>query len=246
MAYDGSLDWMINQPIAHRGLHDGNRNVPENSLAAAAAAIVGGYAIECDVQLSADGTPHIFHDDTLERLTGRDNAFRDLDDAEIETLRLVGTAETIPTAAAFLEAIGGRVPIVMELKGLGPDHDAGYVDRLAPILRAYAGQLALMSFDNWLIDQMLGANLARPVGLTAEGTTKKQLAEHRIVFERGCDFVSYNVHHLPNAFTDWMRRDRTAVRAAPVISWTVRTPDDVARSAAHCDQMTFEGFAPQH
>ena len=246
MAYKGSLDWIVSRPIAHRGLHDGNRTVPENSLAAAQAAITGGYAIECDVQLSADGTPYIFHDDTLERLTGRTGAFRDLAPTEIATLRLAGTQEPIPSVEAFLATIAGRVPVVMELKGLGPDRDAHYLDKLAPVIEAYGGHLALMSFDVWLIDRMLGADLARPIGLTAEGTTVQQLDEHRSVFERGCDFVSYNVHHLPNAFTGAVRRDSLSTGAAPVISWTVRTPDDVARSAAHCDQMTFEGFAPQH
>ena len=46
--------------IAHRGLW--GRGVPENSLAAAAAAIGGGFAIECDVRLSRDGTVIVFHD----------------------------------------------------------------------------------------------------------------------------------------------------------------------------------------
>ena len=242
MTYKKKLDWLISRPIAHRGLHDGNRTVPENSVAAAKAAIADGYAIECDVQLSANGTPHIFHDDTLERLTGGTGAFRDLDDDRIAALRLAGTAETIPTVAKFLATIAGRVPVVMELKGLGADRDAGYVERLAPIIAAYDDPLALMSFDVWLIDQMLAATLGRPIGLTAEGTVETQLAEHRSVFDRGCDFVSYNVHHLPNSFTDWVRRKE----AGPVISWTVRTPDDAERSKSSCDQMTFEGFAPQH
>lgn len=242
MAYSGKRDWIFKRPIAHRGLHDGNRNVPENSLIAAKAAIDGGYAIECDVQLSGDGTPHIFHDDNAERLTGRADAFRDLPDAEIAALRLAGTAQIIPSVKTFLSAIAGRVPVVMELKGLGPDRDAGYVDRLAQILKAYGGPVALMSFDAWLIDQMLGAKLDRPIGLTAQGRSEEQLTAHRTVFDRGCDFVSYDIHHLPNGFTDWVRHDK----AAPLISWTVRTPDEIAHSADHCDQMTFEGFAPQH
>lgn len=242
MAYQGCLDWLVSRPIAHRGLHDGNGLVPENSLAAAEAAIVGGYAVECDVQLSADGTPHIFHDDTLERLVRCPGAFRAVDDTGIAALRLADTAEGIPTVAAFLDKIGGRVPVVMEVKGLGPDRDTGYVERLAPIIEAYDGLLALMSFDVWLIDQMLAVTPGRPIGLTAEGTNETQLAGHRAAFERGCDFVSYNIQHLPNSFTDWVRREK----AAPVISWTVRTPDDVERSRSACDQMTFEGFAPQH
>ncbi|MEX6507636.1 glycerophosphodiester phosphodiesterase family protein [Jiella sp. M17.18] len=238
----GKYGWLVKRPIAHRGLHDGNRAVPENSLAAAKAAIAEGFAIECDVQLSAEGTPHIFHDAVLGRMTGRDAAFADLSDAEIAGLRLVGTDEPIPTVAAFFDVVGGRVPIVMELKGDGANRDGAYVERLRPLVSAYAGELALMSFDGWLIDQLVAARLeGRPIGLTAEGTEADTLAAHRQVFERGCDFVSYNVHHLPNAFVSWVR----GTCKAPVITWTARSPEDEAISRREADQITFEGFAPQ-
>ena len=176
-AASGSFAWLTERPIAHRGLHDGNERVPENSLAAARLAVEGGWAIECDVQLSADGTPFIFHDGTMDRLTGRAGSFREADDALLSSLRLAGTDEAIPSVANFLAFVAGRVPVVMELKGLGRDRDAAYVDRLAPILAGYEGPLALMSFDDWLLDQVLAARLGLPVGLTAEGTQPDQLAQ---------------------------------------------------------------------
>ena len=61
--------WLTERPIAHRGLHDAARGVIENTLAAAEAAIAGGFAIECDIQLSADEEVLVFHDETLDRLT---------------------------------------------------------------------------------------------------------------------------------------------------------------------------------
>jgi glycerophosphoryl diester phosphodiesterase len=63
------LDWLIARPVAHRGLHDAAAGVIENTPTAFAAAVAGNYAIECDLQLSADGEAMVFHDDTLERLT---------------------------------------------------------------------------------------------------------------------------------------------------------------------------------
>ncbi|MFG1514500.1 glycerophosphodiester phosphodiesterase family protein, partial [Halobacteriovorax sp. ZH3_bin.1] len=54
--------------IAHRGLHDDKK--PENTMAAFKAAIKHNYAIELDVHLSSDGHVVVFHDETLERLTG--------------------------------------------------------------------------------------------------------------------------------------------------------------------------------
>ena len=62
-------DWLIARPIAHRGLHDAAAGRIENTAGAALAAIDGNYAIECDVQISADGEAMVFHDDDLDRLT---------------------------------------------------------------------------------------------------------------------------------------------------------------------------------
>ena len=63
------LDWLIARPVAHRGLHDAQNGVIENTASAFAAAIPGRYGIECDLQVSADGEAMVFHDATLDRLT---------------------------------------------------------------------------------------------------------------------------------------------------------------------------------
>src|SRR5439155_13721079 len=62
-----SFAWLVARPIAHRGWHGPGR--PENTLAAARAAVEGGLALECDIQRSADGEAVAFHDATLDRLT---------------------------------------------------------------------------------------------------------------------------------------------------------------------------------
>ena len=66
--FDKSHFWHIN--FAHRGLHDLNKGIPENSLAAFRAAAEAGYGAELDVQLSKDGEVVVFHDDTLNRVCG--------------------------------------------------------------------------------------------------------------------------------------------------------------------------------
>src|SRR3954449_12822127 len=62
-------DWLTARPVAHRGLHDRSRGIIENMPAAAAAAVAENFAIECDIQLSADGEAMVHHDDALGRLT---------------------------------------------------------------------------------------------------------------------------------------------------------------------------------
>ena len=113
---DRAPDWLTARPIAHRGLHDRAAGLPENTLAAAEAAVAGGYAIECDVQLSADGEAMVFHDEALGRLTEASAPVEARTAAELGALAVAGTAERIPTLAAFLQRVAGRVPVVVEIK----------------------------------------------------------------------------------------------------------------------------------
>ena len=62
------LSWLVATPFTHRGLHDKTKGIVENTSSAFAAAMQNNYAIECDVQLSADGEAMVFHDDSLDRV----------------------------------------------------------------------------------------------------------------------------------------------------------------------------------
>ena len=106
--------WLVETPIAHRGLHD--KNTPENSLSAFAKAVEKGYAIELDVQLLADGTIVVFHDDSLARMTGNDGYIKYLNKDDLKALKLKGSKETIPTFEEALKVIDGRVPVLIEIK----------------------------------------------------------------------------------------------------------------------------------
>ena len=103
---------------AHRGLHDDS--APENSLQAFENACRAGYGIELDVQLSRDGVVMVFHDYSLLRMTGCDKKLSELDATELTALSLKNTAETIPTFEQVLSLVDGRVPLLVELKGVDP------------------------------------------------------------------------------------------------------------------------------
>ncbi len=79
------------------------RGFPENSLAAARAAIEAGYGIECDIQPGPDGEPLVFHDYRLKRLTGAEGVIGATDAQTLAGLRLLGTDEPVPTLARFLD-----------------------------------------------------------------------------------------------------------------------------------------------
>ena len=118
------LSWLTARPIAHRGLHDSNKLVWENTLTAFSRAIEHNYGIECDVHLTKDGVPVIFHDGDLKRLTGETGEVHDRTSAEMQKLRIGGTKDHPPTLREMLNLIQGRVPLVIELKGdVGHDGD---------------------------------------------------------------------------------------------------------------------------
>ena len=233
------ISWLTKRPIAHRGFHDLNDRVWENTLSAFDAAAERGYAIECDVHLTSDGVPVIFHDGGLQRLTGAEGHIWQRTAREMTALKVGGTADHVPTLKEMLDLVNGRVPLVVELKGI-PGHDDGLVERVCEMLRAYEGKAAIMSFDHWLIRQFPDHAKGIPTGLTACGSLNHELEAHFSMLGHGISFVSYGVFDLPNRFVSYVRQRLNM----PVISWTVRDQEDVERTFAHVDQMTFEGFEP--
>ena len=99
---------------AHRGLWNAQR--PENSLSAFRLAVDAGYGIELDVHRTKDGVLVVHHDDNLKRVCGVDRRIAQSTLAEVRACHLSGTDEVVPTFDEVLEAVGGRVPLIVELK----------------------------------------------------------------------------------------------------------------------------------
>ena len=245
-------DWLVARPIAHRGLHDRSAGLVENSLSAAEAAIASRFAIECDVQDTADGDAVVFHDHTLDRLTGETGPVRDRRSDELAQVTLAGSADRIPTLAAFLDRIAGRTPLVIEIKSRF-DGDRRLARRTAGIVAAYSGPVAVKSFDPGITAALLPLAPALPRGVVAESSydhldwsclspeRKHELANLLHFPESRPDFLSWRVGDLPAAAPFLCRH----LGGLPVMAWTVRTDDDRRRAAAHADQMVFEGFRPE-
>lgn len=234
------IDWIKDVPVAHRGYHDMNKQIWENTLSAFSRAIEAGFAIECDIQLSADSVPMVFHDHDLQRLCGIAGEVRERTAAELRMLSIGGTADKIPTLRQMLDLVKGQVPLVIELKGIDAEQDDGFVEAVLEVLEGYEGKVALMSFDFHLLRTLKVAECPWPVGLTAEGVKPDNLVAHREAMDLGLDFTSYCVAHLPNEFVMGLREKGT-----PVITWTVRDEIMRAQTYKYADQMTFEGFDPR-
>lgn len=233
------IAWLTERPIAHRGYHDMNRDVWENTLSAFSRAIEAGFAIECDLHYASDGVPVVFHDDDLQRVCNLPGEVRERTSAELGLLSIGGTRDKIPTLKQLLQLCDGKVPLVLELKGREGDDD-GFAESVLEVLEGYKGHVALMSFDRWLLKDLKALKAPYPVGLTAEGIQPETFFQHDEAMQLGLDFISYFYGHLPNPFITAQRQ-----RGIPVITWTVR--DEAARkhTFANADQMTFEGFDPR-
>ncbi|MHA6642242.1 glycerophosphodiester phosphodiesterase [Mesorhizobium sp. A623] len=233
------LSWLIARPVAHRGFHDMNKTRWENTLSAYDAAIERNYAIECDVHLSSDGVPVVIHDDNLKRLTGEDGFVWQRTAAELGAMRIGGTADHVPTLGEVLERVGGRVPIVVEVKGT-PGRDEGLVARVGRQLARYKGKAAIMSFDHWLIRDFSKDAPGIPGGLTAYGRDNNLIEAHFSMLAHDIAFTSYAAGDLPNPFVSFVREKLKM----PVITWTVHDQPAVELTFKYADQMTFEGFEP--
>lgn len=243
--------WLVERPIAHRGWHDRAAGRIENSRSAASAAVAGGYAIECDVQLTADGDAVVFHDATLDRLTAESGAVSSRRAAELGAVTLSGSRDAIPTLAGILALIDRRVPLICEVKSLF-DGDMRLADRALAIAAVYGGPLAFKSFDPLVVAHLRGRGSPHPLGLVAEARyddpewahvspeARRGMAAMSHVAETRPDFLSYRVHDLPHAVPQLFR----VALGLPVMAWTVRTPEQRQRAATWADQMVFEGFTP--
>lgn len=86
--------------FAHRG---GALEAEENTMAAFAHAVRLGYGhVETDIQATKDGVAVVFHDDTLERMTGEPDRVADLTWEELSKRRTKG-GEAIPLLDELLE-----------------------------------------------------------------------------------------------------------------------------------------------
>ncbi len=136
-------DWLREVPLAHRGLHgDG---VPENSLAAFAAAAQAGVGVELDVHRSRDGVPVVVHDPTVLMGSGRRRPVASLTAAELGAVSLGGSDLGVPRLADALAALVD-VPVMVEIKNVAPS--AGLLEpAVAALLGAHTGPVCVASFN---------------------------------------------------------------------------------------------------
>lgn len=239
-------------PFAHRALHDDTK--AENSLAAVRAAVDAGYGIEMDIQSSRDGIPMVFHDYDLKRLTGVNGPVAQKTAHELVEISLSGGGGTIPTLQQVLDAVAGRVPLLIEIK----DQDGALGPAVGPLeqtvceaLDGYQGDVALMSFNPNSVAACRDHAPHIPRGITTcpypakdwptvPKTTRDAQATIPDFDRVGACFISHQQDDLASPHVAALKS-----RGVPVFCWTIRSTAMEAEARKIADNITFEGYCAE-
>jgi glycerophosphoryl diester phosphodiesterase len=242
------------RPIAHRGLHRGGRGPVENTEPAFRAAMQHGYGIECDLQPASDGTPMVFHDDTLDRLVAASGRIAARTPESLARLRYRRQDTGILTFTGLLDLVAGQVPLLVEVKAERGQPPPAFLEAIADIAAAHRGPVALMSFNTDVVEKLRALAPKVPVGLVigrhqvlkswlaragtaAEGTALSRLLDAAV--ER-VSFFAMDVR-LVKAAAAWREQGRHDL---PLFSWTIRTARQRATAQRYADAPIFEGYEP--
>ncbi|QDP19626.1 glycerophosphodiester phosphodiesterase family protein [Sphingomonas xanthus] len=217
--------------FAHRGLF--GSGVPENSMAAFEAALAIGAGIECDVRLAEDGKLVVFHDHDLRRLCASALAIETSPAAIITAQRLLDSDQRIPLLADLLDLMGGRAPVLIEVKTRGANVRR-IAEAVGAAVAAYRGVAGVMSFN---------PDIARAIGRYRPAIRRGLVLSRKAsAFDRWrClrrarpQFLAVDCGAIRQG---WVARNRSFM---PVYSWTVRTADELEMVRVHADAPIWEG-----
>lgn len=243
---------LLGQPFAHRGFHSVELGLPENSLSSFDEALKRGYGVELDVHLSADGIPVVFHDEELDRMTGREGRVDELSLVELKKLRLIGSDEPLPSLKEALLQINGERPVLVEVKNYG--QPVGPLEQaVAEVLDAYEGAFFIQSFNPMTLKWFLKHRPTFHRGLISWGfpveevqlnaTTRYLL--RNLMFSPICKphYIAYEYQDLARFRLKRLHRMRKA--GTPLLVWTVRSLEAAEISFLRADNIIFEGFDAQ-
>lgn len=226
--------------VAHRGLHDRELGIPENSLPAFARAVEQGKAIELDLHATADNRLVVLHDFQLKRMTGVPGIVEEWTLEDLRKLRLQGTDAHIPTLDEVLELVDGKVPLLLEIKS----ERLGEVGRLEPVLMkrlaSYQGEFILEAFNPevlvWLhrhAPQYIRGQLGN---LDDENRQFKFYSRH-LMFNplSRPDFIAFDIQKI-----DYKLRLACKKHGLPLLGWTIRTEAELKKADRLCDGVIYE------
>lgn len=237
--------------FAHRGLHDTDLGIPENSMSAFRAALEHGYGAELDLHLMADGNLAVVHDSDLARVCGRHALIEDLTAADLADYPLLGSGEAIPLFEDVLELFQGKTPLIVELKvERGNANDL--TDRAMKALQGWQGTYCIESFHPavllrlkdkypWVLRGQLSQDFVRDSEVAGVSLPGRFALTHLLTT---CltkpDFISYKYQDRRNLSLRLMR----GLYGVHEAGWTVRDAGTLAELEREGIAPIFEKFVP--
>ena len=232
---------------AHRGLHDGNHLIPENSLLAFKKAVESGYGIELDVQLTKDRKVVVFHDESLARICNMPGHVRDYTFQELELMRLKETDEKIPLFSQVLNLVDSKTPIIVEIKI--HEKSAVVCELVNQELSHYKGAYCIESFNPFALSWYRKHRKDVFRGQLSTNFRKSEktfhfkyfLVQHLLLnFIGRPDFIAFGHQYANNLsrslVTKWFH--------ASSICWTIRSQEQLEDAKKSFEYFIFEGFIP--
>lgn len=235
-----------NSNFAHRGLHNLQNGIPENSISAFGEAINAGFGFEFDVHLTKDNEIVVMHDTSVKRTTGADGLVTEMTAAELKKLTLLSSNEQVPFLNDVLELTDGHVPLLIELKTDGGNY-AELCKKCFEILDKYEGDYLIESFDPrvlmWLKKHR--KNVGR--GQLATGRTERSkflnffLKNLLLNVISRPHFIAYDKHGYKKLLA--LKVLKKVFSTATYI-WTVRNIDEFNEAKELGNASIFENFIP--
>ena len=236
---------LVGKLYAHRGLHDGNHAVFENSMEAFRRAADAGYGIELDVQLSQDGALVVHHDGDTARVCGKPAT---IGQTPYQALPPLPDGSPIPLLADVLALVAGRVPLIVEIKQYGSP--SGNAAAALAALRDYRGAFCVESFHPLAV---------RYFRKTAPGILRGQLAmggrynpaESSLAEHIALKYLLVNVLSRPHFLAYQSDSDQNLsmwlmkrVYRPLLAAWTIRSQQALDKARTWYAMPIFELFTP--
>ena len=227
-------DWMTKTVVAHRGLHD-NKTLPENSLGAFENAINHGFGIEFDVWRTKDGELVVHHDPKLKRTCLIEGKITDIDTSKLEEYKLMNTEYSIPTFSRVLDLVAGRVNLVIEIK---PTKAVELTcSQVWEELKHYKGNYCIESFDPRVVRWWAKNHPEVILGQLCDYYALHKLMVRAYKQHKYVDFLAVSIKNLPSAYYKKLKRLNPDLI---IITWTVRTPEQLTLALENADNIIFE------
>lgn len=211
--------------IAHRGF---SSRYPENTMLAFERALdLGADGAEFDVQLTKDGIPVVFHDESLARIAGDTRFIKDLTLQELQqfdlSYRFRGQcpAQRIPTLEEYFCLVQNRDFLnILEFKTAIFEYD-GIEQEVIDMIRHFrlSDRIVLSSFNHYTLLRCKAIAPELPCGILYEC----RIAEPQDYCKRlGMQYLHPDYHFLNDI--ELSKYEQAGIKTSP---WTVDGDDEI-------------------